>query len=86
MFVGTINKLRIVDMRVDRVDAIEGETMKVNLSYFLSLSLTRLLNKVEQIIEAVLQGQTKSAPIERTIDVDTAYFPPLLPSQLGLYG
>ena len=34
MFVGTINKLRIVDMRVDRVDAIEGETMKVNLHIF----------------------------------------------------
>ena len=29
---------------------------------------------VEQIIEAVLQGQTKSAPIERIVDAVTAYF------------
>ncbi|KAF8802288.1 heavy metal translocatin [Phlegmacium glaucopus] len=55
VFVGTINKLRMVDMRVD---AIEGETM-------------------QQVIEAVLQGQTKRAPIERIVDVVTAYFVPV---------
>ncbi|KAF8810646.1 heavy metal translocatin [Phlegmacium glaucopus] len=57
VFVGTINKLRVVDVRVD---AIEGETM------------------LEQVIEAVLQGQMKRAPIERIVDVVTAYFVPVV--------
>ncbi|TFK31187.1 hypothetical protein BDQ12DRAFT_701635 [Crucibulum laeve] len=57
VFVGTINKLRMVDMRVD---AIEGETM------------------LEQVIEAVRQGQTKRAPIERIVDVVTSYFVPVV--------
>lgn len=57
IFVGTINKLRAVDMRVEGID---GETM------------------LEQVIEAVRQGQTKRAPIERIVDVVTSYFVPLV--------
>lgn len=34
--------------------------------------------RLEQIIEAVLQGQTKRAPIERIVDVVTAYFVPVV--------
>jgi cation transport ATPase len=37
VFVGTINKSRMVDMRVD---AIEGETMRVNRFAFVSLLTT----------------------------------------------
>ena len=76
IFVGTINKLRMVDMRVD---AIEGETMYVNLlSFFFSDANLNYNNRLEQVIEAVLQGQTKRAPIERIVDVVTAYFVPVV--------
>ena len=34
--------------------------------------------RLEQVIEAVLQGQTKSAPIERIADIITAYFVPVV--------
>ncbi|KAF4618841.1 hypothetical protein D9613_009697 [Agrocybe pediades] len=57
VFVGTVNKLRSVDVRVD---AVGGETM------------------LEKVIEAVRQGQTKRAPIERIIDVITSYFAPVI--------
>ncbi|KDR84367.1 hypothetical protein GALMADRAFT_56340 [Galerina marginata CBS 339.88] len=57
IFVGTINKLRVIDMRVE---AIDGETM------------------LEQVIDAVRQGQTKRAPIERIVDVVTSYFVPVV--------
>jgi Cu+-exporting ATPase len=36
------------------------------------------INRLEQIIEAVLQSQTKRAPIERIVDVVTAYFVPVV--------
>ncbi|KAF8075861.1 heavy metal translocatin [Lyophyllum atratum] len=57
IFVGTINKLRVIDMRVE---AIDGETM------------------LEKVIDAVRQGQTKRAPVERIVDVVTAYFVPVV--------
>jgi len=34
--------------------------------------------RLEKIIEAVRQGQTKRAPIERIVDVLTAYFAPVV--------
>ena len=36
------------------------------------------MNRLEQVIEAVRQGQTKRAPIERIVDVVTSYFVPLV--------
>lgn len=74
VFAGTINKSRMVDMTVD---VIEGETMQVNPStsfLFFSDEIYRL----EQIIDAVLQGQTKKAPVEQIVDVVTAYFVPVV--------
>ena len=46
--------------------------------YFFFLSFSDKINRLEQIIEAVLQGQTKRAPIERIVDVVTAYFVPVV--------
>ena len=74
VFVGTINKLRMVDIRVD---AIEGETMQVNHSSFFVLFFSDDIYRLAQVIEAVLQGQTTRAPIERIVDVVTAYFVPV---------
>jgi len=36
------------------------------------------MNRLEQVIDAVRQGQTKRAPIERVVDVVTSYFVPLV--------
>jgi hypothetical protein len=36
------------------------------------------MNRLEQVIDAVRQGQTKGAPIERIVDVVTSYFVPLV--------
>jgi len=36
------------------------------------------MNRLEQVIDAVRQGQTKRAPIERIVDVVTSYFVPLV--------
>ncbi|KAH9478189.1 Copper-transporting ATPase RAN1 [Psilocybe cubensis] len=57
IFVGTINRLRAVDMRVE---ALDGGTM------------------LEQVIEAVREGQTKRAPVERVVDIVTSYFVPVV--------
>ena len=43
-----------------------------------SLIITDPMNRLEQVTEAVRQGQTKRAPIERIVDVVTSYFVPLV--------
>ncbi|KAF8877244.1 E1-E2 ATPase-domain-containing protein [Gymnopilus junonius] len=57
IFVGTINKLRVVDMIVE---AVEEGTM------------------LEQVINAVRQGQSKRAPVEKVVDILTSYFVPVV--------
>ena len=46
--------------------------------YIFSFFFSDEINGLEQIIEAVLQGQTKRAPIERIVDVVTTYFVPVV--------
>jgi cation transport ATPase len=36
------------------------------------------MDRLEKVIEAVRQGQTTRAPIERIVDVITAYFVPVV--------
>lgn len=45
---------------------------------FYETYLLLILCRLEQVIDAVRQGQTKRAPIERIVDVVTSYFVPVV--------
>ena len=74
VLLGTINKSKVVDVRVD---AIGGVTMLVNYCDCVNIVLTQFY-RLDQIVKIVREGQTRRAPIERIADHISSVFVPII--------